>query len=103
MHQMSSPSPAWRGALLGAVVTSSPEKTPVIVTVADARLSDISKVAEELREAGVDVQEVLEFTGQVTGTIRDPAQKAAIMSIDGVEDVAEAGEVSIPPPDSDIQ
>jgi hypothetical protein len=77
-------------------------KKAVIVTLDDAHLSEFDNVADKCQAAGLDVQDSLEFLGQITGEI-DPAQEDALRQIPGILSVEESKEVKLPPPDSDVQ
>lgn len=73
------------------------DQNKIIVTVAGDR--SIHQVATDLRQAGMDVDQVLEFTGTVTGSA--PAGAAeGLRRISGVADVSVDHAVDIGPPDS---
>ncbi|HEV7807449.1 MAG TPA: hypothetical protein VGO80_16640 [Solirubrobacteraceae bacterium] len=71
----------------------------IVVSVDPERASD---VAERLREAGMQVTEVLPATGVVTGCA-EPSQLTALEQIDGVVAVERTRRVDLPPPDSPVQ
>ena len=72
----------------------------VIVTVDDAAFSDLDGVTTRLEEAGMKVQERLDFLGQIIGT---SGQVSALRDVEGVSDVSEAGRVQLAPPGSKLQ
>ena len=77
------------------------KKKAVVVTVDDEHLSEFDQVATRCQAAGLDVQESLEFLGQITGQI-DPANENALRKIPGIA-VEESKTVKLPTPDSDVQ
>jgi hypothetical protein len=75
----------------------------VIVTVDDEHVGAVADVAARLRECGMDVDEVLEATGQITGSIAEE-QESTLRVLDGVMAVdRDATTFQLPPPDSDLQ
>ena len=64
----------------------------VIVTVA----GDTEQIAEQLREAGMNVQQVLVEVGIVTGSV-DAGRRASLAAIPGVLAVETERNVQIPP------
>jgi hypothetical protein len=79
-----------------------PERTDVLVSVNDEHLERLGAVAEELRSAGLKVNQVMDDLGVVTGSI-DSAEMERLSAVDGVASVERAREVGIPPPDSPVQ
>ena len=75
-------------------------KHAVIVTLSGER--KVRDVAHDLRAAGLDVDQVLEETGIVTGTA-DSGTQDRLRKIQGVSDVSPDYPVDIGPPDSDVQ
>jgi hypothetical protein len=75
---------------------------PVIVSVADDRLADMSTVADALRDAGMRVGEVLSAAGVVTGTV-DSERLPSLSAVPGVADVESERTIQLPPPDSPVQ
>ena len=71
-----------------------------IVTVDDEHIAVLDDIVERLRERGMTVHDVLENTGIVTGSIEDVD---AIRDVEGVSSVDVDRQISIPPPDEDIQ
>ena len=74
----------------------------VTVTVADSHAGDIEDVAERLREAGMQVDQVLATLGVITGSIEAP-RIAVLEQLDGVAAVEEQTGFQIAPPDADVQ
>jgi hypothetical protein len=75
---------------------------PVIVSVADDRLADMSTVVDALRDAGMRVGEVLSAAGVVTGTV-DSERIPSLSTVAGVADVESERTIQLPPPDSPVQ
>ena len=74
----------------------------MIVTVDDAHLTDPGAVAATLRERGLQVDQVLEEIGVITGQL--PAGRPlTVLRVDGVAAVEEARRVQLPPPDAPVQ
>ena len=76
--------------------------TAVIVTVADAHLTRVGAVAQTLREHGLQVEQVLDELGVISGRLPDGRPLTALR-VDGVAAVEEAGRVRLPPPDAPVQ
>ena len=72
------------------------------VTLADSHAAAAEEVAAALREAGLEVEQVLPALGVVTG-LADDEQLAAIAALPGVASVEEETTFRIPPPDADVQ
>jgi hypothetical protein len=75
-------------------------KPAVIVTLSGER--QVRDVARDLRAAGLEIDQVLEETGIVTGTA-DSRTHATLRRIQGVADVSGDHPINIGPPDSDVQ
>lgn len=73
---------------------------PVTVTVAEGHLGRIDAVVSELREHGMQVEQVLTGLGLVTGQAAD---LAALRELTGVTSVDAAQQVQLPPPDAEVQ
>lgn len=56
----------------------------VTISVDDAHVARIQEVAERLRAAGMDVQQVLAPLGVITGSIGTGDLRAALGALDGV-------------------
>ncbi len=76
--------------------------TEVLVSVEDGHLERLSAVAEALRSAGMEVDEVMDDLGVVSGSI-EPAKIERLAAVTGVASVERSREVRIPPPDSPVQ
>ena len=74
-------------------------KQKVIVTVDGARQG---KVLEELTNAGLEVAQVLQMSGIISGQV-DATKRNKLAGIDGVLAVEDDSPVQLPPPDSKIQ
>lgn len=74
-------------------------KESLIITMSGDR--PIHQVADDLRAAGLDVDQVLEFTGTVTGSAQ-PQTAERLRSIPGVADVSKDHPVDIGPPGAPV-
>jgi hypothetical protein len=74
--------------------------TRITVTVDDAH--DVAAVADTLRHAGMEVEQVLSELAMVTGSV-DANTVQALTSVEGVDSIDAAASVQLPPPDSDLQ
>jgi len=74
----------------------------VTVTAADSHAGALDDLAARLRQAGMDVEQVLGALGVVTGSI-DASQLAAIEALPGVGAVELQAGFQIAPPDADVQ
>ena len=79
---------------------NSPEH--VVVTVDERHVDRIQQVADALRQAGLDVHQVLGTSGIITGNV-ESSQRASLASVPGVVAVEEDQTVQLAPPDSKIQ
>lgn len=78
------------------------DQLAVTVSVDDAHLEGIGRVADDLRSRGMRVEHVLATLGTVTGTIASQALEG-LRAVPGVSDVELAREIQLAPPDADIQ
>ena len=74
-------------------------KQPMVITVSGDR--PIQDIADDLRAAGFDVDQVLESIGSVTGSAH-PKNAARLRGVKGVVDVSEDHPVDIGPPGATI-
>jgi hypothetical protein len=72
------------------------------VTVDDGHLPAIDKVAEALRARGMEVQQVLDGLGIITGSAPEES-RSALTDVEGVASVDEELSYQLPPPDAPIQ
>jgi hypothetical protein len=77
-------------------------KVSVLVSVAESSLSDMKRIVEACRAAGLDVEHALDQIGTITGAV-DPGRIADLLRIPGVAAVERAGGYDIGPPGSDLQ
>ncbi len=82
--------------------TVAPQERKVTVTVADDHLAQTAAVAEQLRSAGMNVEQVLDAVGVVTGWVQ-AEQQPSIEALPGVAAVEEETTVHLAPPDSEVQ
>ncbi|CCH29260.1 hypothetical protein ABZ816_35425 [Actinosynnema sp. NPDC047251] len=68
----------------------------VVVSVADDSLSQLTAVVAALREAGLEVDDVLEALGMVTGSIA-PEALGTLKDVPGVADVERQRVLRLPP------
>jgi hypothetical protein len=74
-------------------------KQALIITMSGDR--PIRQVADDLKAAGLNVDQVLEFTGTVTGSAL-PQTAERLRSIPGVADVSDDHPVDIGPPGAPV-
>ena len=74
-------------------------KQSLVITLSGDR--PIHEVADDLRAAGLDVDQVLEFIGSVTGSADAPTAER-LRAIRGVADVSEDHPVDIGPPGAPV-
>jgi hypothetical protein len=74
----------------------------VVVSVDDDHLDDIGKVVTDLRHAGLQVDDVLDAVGMVTGTVAGSAVEA-LESVPGVAEIELQRVQRVAPPDAEIQ
>lgn len=72
----------------------------VTVTVDEEHLATIDQVADQLRECGMEVDQVLGNIGMVIGTVRDPD---ALRNVAGILTVDREEHKGVAPPDQEIQ
>lgn len=82
--------------------TQTPQAQIVVVTLDESCLDAIDQKAAELASAGLNVTDVLEAIGQVTGEWSGP-DFAPLRAVQGVVAVETSREISLPPPDSGVQ
>lgn len=80
----------------------------VVVTVKEEALGDMEAVKKELEDAGLAVEQVLDFLGQFVGkwSPQDPEHPEdlePLRRIAGVADVEPSRAIQLPPPGSRIQ
>lgn len=74
----------------------------ITVTVDDEHLASITDVAAALRERGMDVEQVLESVGVISGSV-STAARASLDAVTGVAFVSLGQRVQLPPPDAPVQ
>jgi hypothetical protein len=74
----------------------------VTVTVAGSHAGALEDVAEALRAAGLEVEQVLGALGVITGSAEESAL-ASIEALPGVASVEEQTTFQLAPPDADVQ
>jgi hypothetical protein len=74
----------------------------VTVTVHDDQLPNIDEVADRLRDAGMQVDQILHPVGMITGSV-PTARRAVIETVPGVAAVEDETSFQLPPPDAEIQ
>lgn len=74
----------------------------VVVTVHDDQLDHVEEVADQLRGAGMRIDQVLGEIGVITGSLPED-RRAAVLSMPGIAAVENETTFQVPPPDSEIQ
>ncbi|HEX6699123.1 MAG TPA: hypothetical protein VF101_00170 [Gaiellaceae bacterium] len=72
------------------------------VTAADDHLGQIDQLADSLRAAGMEVDQVLRPIGIITGSVSEAARQS-LHGLPGVAAVEDETTFQIPPPESEIQ
>ncbi|MET0764979.1 MAG: hypothetical protein ABWY29_08935 [Blastococcus sp.] len=72
------------------------------VTVDDGHRPAINEVAEALRARGMQVEQVLDGLGIITGSVPDD-NRPVLTDVEGVVSVDEGLTHQLPPPDSAVQ
>ncbi len=72
------------------------------MTVGDDHLGDLNEVAEQLRSAGMNVDQVLATVGIITGSVPS-VRRAALERTPGVAAVEDEHTFQIAPPDAEVQ
>lgn len=70
----------------------------VVISVADDQVADMASVVSALRAAGLQVAEVLDSVGVVTGTV-DGDALGFLSTVPGVVEVERSREFQLPVPD----
>lgn len=83
-------------------------RTTVVVTVKEEALGDMEAVQQELEDAGLEVDQVLGFIGQIVGKWspedpEHPEDMEPLRRVAGVADVEFSRAVQLPPPGSVTQ
>lgn len=74
----------------------------IAVTVRDDQLPHINELADRLRAAGMQVDQVFQTIGVITGSVTR-LQRVLIETMPGVAAVEDQTSVQLPPPDADVQ
>lgn len=74
----------------------------ITVTIDDDHVPRANEVADQLRAAGMTVEQVLGTVGIITGSV-DAGQRASLEAVPGVAAVEEETTFQIAPPDAEIQ
>jgi len=74
----------------------------VVVTVADDHLPHIKRLASDLEGKGLKVSNMMEGLGIISGKA-SVADLQQLKGLKGVASVEAAGNVQLPPPESDVQ
>ncbi|HVK26000.1 MAG TPA: hypothetical protein VM677_31975 [Actinokineospora sp.] len=75
----------------------------ILVTLDDAGMSRVDEVVASLRAAGMEIEQVIEPVGTITGSAPDSALEA-VQEVEGVDYVEpEQAPYQLPDPDSDVQ
>lgn len=74
----------------------------VSVSVDDDHIDTIGVVAEALRHEGMQVEQVMDTLGIISGSVPEEAEPA-LRRVAGVVSVDESRDYQLPPPDSPVQ
>ena len=74
----------------------------ITVTVSDDHRGSIDEVAAALRDNGMQVSQVLDAIGIISGSVPDD-RRQSMEAVEGVAAVEEEHAFQIPPPDSPVQ
>jgi hypothetical protein len=72
------------------------------VTAADDQMAQLDELADRLRAAGMEVDEVHRPIGIITGSVSSSARHS-LQKLPGVAAVEDETTFQLPPPDADIQ
>ncbi|MEM7796038.1 MAG: ketohydroxyglutarate aldolase [Cyanobacteria bacterium P01_C01_bin.118] len=78
------------------------DKVTVNITIDDAHLEQIDQITEDLKAAGLDVEQTLSTLGIVTGSI-DSEKVASLSDVTGVDSVETDKKVTLPKTGPDVQ
>ncbi|MEL6131017.1 MAG: hypothetical protein AAFR24_05395 [Cyanobacteria bacterium J06627_3] len=88
------------------VVNANPgdqmDKVKVTISLDDVHLEQIDQVTEQLKEAGLEVEQTLSTLGIVTGAIATD-KLSSLSEVAGVESVEIDQTIQLAPPDSAVQ
>ena len=76
--------------------------TGVTITVDDTHLDRIEEVAAHLRSSGMQVDQVLNEIGVISGSVPDD-RRQLLKTVTGVQSVDDTATVQLPPPESPVQ
>jgi uncharacterized membrane-anchored protein len=74
----------------------------VTVTVDDTHLDRVEEVAAHLRSSGMQVDQVLNEIGVISGSVPDD-RRQLLKTVTGVQSVEDTTTVQLPPPESPVQ
>ena len=74
----------------------------VTITVDDTHLDRIEEVAAHLRSSGMQVDQVFNEIGVISGSVPDD-RRQLLKTVTGVQSVEVAATVQLPPPESPVQ
>ncbi|HIK07948.1 MAG TPA: ketohydroxyglutarate aldolase [Trichormus sp. M33_DOE_039] len=72
------------------------------VAVEDSYMDKIQEVAQKLQSAGMNIEQVLNTVGIITGSC-DSEKEESLSQIEGVSHVERSREYKLAPPESDLQ
>jgi hypothetical protein len=74
----------------------------ISVTVDDSHLHVTQEVADALRHNGMDVDQVLDAVGIITGSVPEGGEEL-LAAVEGVASIDRQSSFELPPPDADLQ
>ncbi|MEM7063522.1 MAG: hypothetical protein AAF572_10210 [Cyanobacteria bacterium P01_B01_bin.77] len=78
------------------------DKVKVTISIDDAHVEQIDQVTNQLKVAGLEVEQTLSTLGIVTGSV-ETEKMSALSKVTGVESVEADKSYQLAPPDSDVQ
>ena len=78
------------------------DKVTVNITIGDAYLEQIDQVTEDLKAAGLEVEQTLSTLGIVTGSI-ESEKVSSLSEVTGVDAVEADRTITLPPPGANLQ
>lgn len=87
----------------GPTVVSYSHWQHVVVSVDDQHLDDIQGVASQLRDRGMQIDQILDGLGMITGSVPDEERSQSVVQVVGVASVERQVTHQLPPPDAEVQ
>lgn len=78
------------------------DKVKVTISIDDAHIDQIDQVTEQLKTAGLEVEQTLSTLGIVTGAV-ETEKMSSLSEVTGVDSVEVDQSFQLAPPDSEVQ